>query len=336
MAENTLIEWAHHTFNPWRGCAKVSAGCKFCYAESWASRFGSRFGGWGPNGRRVVAADSRWWEPFVWNRKAQVAGERHRVFSSSLADVFEAPDTMPAASVMDVRRARLRLMTLIQATPALDWLLLTKRPGRVVELLADLRDATDLDMTGRTRESLRAWIAGEPPANVWMGTSVEDQATADERIADLLRIPARVRFLSMEPLLTPVDIRPYLADFELGLGSGRGNLHWVIVGGESGPQARPMHPDWARSIRDQCRAAGVPFLFKQWGEWTPWPGFDPAGKGRPVRAVFPDGSDLLDLTGRGTNGEGSARMARVGKKAAGRILDGAIHDEFPEPTGVPA
>jgi protein gp37 len=261
MAENSKIEWTHHTFNPWRGCTKVSDGCKYCYAETMSGRNPAVLGKWGPRGTRVVAAESYWRQPLTWNAAARAAGERHRVFCASLADVFEGGETMPEAAQTDVDEARRRLWGLIEVTDNLDWLLLTKRPQNVREMVHN------------------DWLyshVGYPP-NVWIGTSVENQQTADERIPHLLRVPAAVRFLSCEPLLGPVDVSPYLArkverwdrDHE-GTVVGQefdcvDGIHWLIAGGESGSNARPMNLGWARSLRDQCQAAGAAFFLKQLG-----------------------------------------------------------------------
>lgn len=293
MGEFSKIEWCTHTFNPWIGCAKVSAGCTNCYAETLMD---TRYGRveWGVNGTRVRTSEANWRKPLAWNRAAEAAGRRDRVFCSSLADVFEDRPELVAW--------RRDLLMLIHNTPHLDWLLLTKRPENVLGIV------------------VLAWFAEHP--NVWIGTSVEDQAAADERIPHLLRIPAAVRFLSMEPLLGPVDLRKIRVSGHLrdGLADTKyarsfngedyvtntmRRIDWVIVGGESGPKARPMHRDWVRSIRDQCVTAGVPFLFKQWGEYAPRFTIDPT---------------TLDL------GEG---MFRVGKHAAGRMLDGCEWNSYP-------
>lgn len=318
MGKDSKIEWTHHTFNPWRGCTKVSAGCAHCYAESMAARNPGVLGVWGDKGTRVVASDAMWREPLKWNREAAAEGVRRRVFCASMADVYGDRD--------DVVSARARLFALIRETPALDWLLLTKRPENIMRLSVG---------------TLIADVSAPWPDNVWIGTSVEDQRAADERIPHLLRVPARVRFLSMEPLLGRVDLGAWVApvchcgacgedhdgmhdrcpscgrdsliatwgheqadryrsgerydetseDGQRDLNEGCG-IGWVIVGGESGPGARPMHPQWARDVRDQCAAAGVPFFFKQWGE------HDPDGR-------------------------------RVGKHAAGRVLDSYTHDGLP-------
>jgi len=309
MSANSKIEWTDHTWNPWMGCTKVSPACDHCYAErSTPSRtLGVK---WGVGQPRRRTSESNWELPEKWNRQAEAFhaqhGRRQRVFCASLADVFdnEVPDDW-----------RADLFELIEATPQLDWLLLTKRIGNVREMM---------------RRILRP---GTMPPHVWLGATICNQPEADRDITKLLAVDARVRFLSMEPLLGSVD----LTNVPVGGGHGHhefdpivtGNalrradpeaphVHWVIVGGESGPQARPMHPDWARSLRDQCQAAGVPFLFKQWGEWVPadQSAAASAAYGRaPIREFF-----HLE----------NHRMHRVGKKAAGRLLDGRTWDEVPE------
>ncbi len=328
MGKNSKIEWTHHTFNPWRGCTKVSDGCKHCYAETLSGRNPATLGVWGPTGSRVIAAESYWKQPLKWNSEAMNAGERRRVFCASLADVFEGKDTMPKESWSPVLFARDRLFHLIDDTPHLDWLLLTKRPENIEEL------------------AIRSM-----PDNVWIGTSVESQKTADERIPHLLRVPAAVRFLSCEPLLGPVDLMDVkfpAARMDVLSGTGvatRGvggqsipnawcnPVDWVIVGGESGPGARPMHPDWVRELRDQCNSAGVAFHFKQWGEYAPMD-------------VLPKPIDENDISGRlkflawtslnnrgipfGIPPRGKDDVYKVGKKIAGRVLDGREWNEFPE------
>jgi protein gp37 len=224
MSEDSHIEWTDHTFNPWSGCTKVSDGCFHCYAAALPPGM-RRHAQWGPGQPRPVASEDYWRQPLVWARKAQREGRRARVFCASTADVFE--------DRADLDPHRERLWRLIAETPGLDWQLLTKRPAVMVEWA-----------------KRHGW-----PQNAWAGVSVENQQAADERLPHLLQVPARVRFLSMEPLLGPV------ANIE--------RVHWVIVGGESGHRARLMAPDWARSIRDQCQEAGVPFFFKQWGAWGP-------------------------------------------------------------------
>ena len=255
----TTIEWTASvnakgevvpgfSFNPWWGCVKVSPGCEHCYAETFAKRTGHNI--WGPAAttERRIFGDKHWAEPLKWHADALQAGERRRVFCSSMADVFE-----DHPQLID---ERLRLWKLIDQTPQLDWLLLTKRPENI-DYMAPC-----------------SWVAAGFPGNVWIGTSVENQAMADKRIPILAGIPATVRFLSCEPLLGPVDLSPYMGE-EYATGvewSGMcemaqepPDVQWVIVGGESGPKARPMQADWVRSIRDQCTGAGVAFHFKQWG-----------------------------------------------------------------------
>jgi len=261
MAENSKIEWTHHTFNPWIGCMKVSPGCDHCYAETWDARgLQGKATRWGAHAARTRTSAANWRKPLAWNKAAAAAGERHRVFCASLADVFDNHASIDPQWRRD-------LWALIAATPNLDWLLLTKRPSNIDYMLP------------------HGWSGGWP--NVWLGTTVENQTEADRRIPHLLGVPAAVRFLSCEPLLGPVDlthmdINGHIASRHLGrIGgywinalTGKNDdmgrpcpdvpkLDWVICGGESGPGARPMHPDWARSLRDQCQAAGTAFFMKQ-------------------------------------------------------------------------
>lgn len=315
MAENTNIEWCDSTFNPWTGCTKVGPGCDHCYAEGWAKRSG--LVQWGPGAERRRTSAANWQKPLQWNaerfvectecgwrgeqRKAHSGGTqcpacsfgretlkpaRRRVFCASLADVFDKE--VPVEWRAD-------LFWLIHSTPNLDWLLVTKRIGNAAGMMRAAM--LEIDPSGE-------WPAPWP--NVWLGITVVNQAEADRDIPKLLQTPAAVRFLSMEPLLGPVLIDTLLCEYpedeDEALYPGR--LDWVIVGGESGSKARPMHPQWARDIRDQCEEAGVPFLFKQWGEWAPI-------------AADPSRYPICAL------------MYRVGKKAAGRLLDGREHNGFP-------
>jgi protein gp37 len=327
MSANSKIEWTDHTFNPWIGCTKVSPACDHCYAE--VSTPCRTLGvSWGAGEDRRRTSEANWKEPLRWNANHDKFfaehGRRQRVFCASLADVFdnEVPNLW-----------RQNLMSLIADTPNLDWLLLTKRIGNVERMLQEacLHDGRLMDASDRYR----------PLENVWIGATIANQEEADRDIPKLLQVHAAVRFLSMEPLLGPVDLSYRAAKalpiywegteadgpmpYHDGLTgrhlfdakrrgwapySGRG-VDWVIVGGESGPHARPMHPDWARSLRDQCAAAGVPFLFKQWGEWL---------------GEYQDGAtdhDPMEINA-------SPWSVRVGKKAAGRLLDGRTHDEFPK------
>lgn len=357
MAENSAIEWTHHTFNAWIGCTKVGPGCDHCYAETLAT---TRLGvPWGPGAPRRRTASSTWSQPRRWNNRAARAGIRQRVFCSSLADVFD--NEVPAEWRAD-------LFQMIRETPALDWLLVTKRIGNVAKMADPL---------------------GGLPWNVWLGATIVNQAEADRDVPKLLATLASKRFLSMEPLLGPVDLSGVPAIGRAGWLcplTGKHQLQpvhadhsgpcldWIIVGGESGSEARPMHPDWARSLRDQCAAADVPFLFKQWGEWAPTSSADiychGAEKrerqfpGSPGIAWIADGRVCMrDFTvaehaQRITAGEATCSRAievdrdalaafhatlndpkaapvgfqwmyRVGKKAAGRLLDGVQHDGYP-------
>ena len=230
MGENSKIEWTDHTFNPWIGCTKVSDGCKHCYAEQMMDKHWKKVQ-WGPQGARVKTSEAKWREPFKWD--AAHNGARKRVFCASLADVFEDNP--------QVEEWRVRLLDMVETTPNLDWLLLTKRPQNVLRMVP------------------QRWLEYFPK-NIWIGTSVENQKAADERIPALVKIPAVVKFLSCEPLLENVDLD--LRGRNYGIGDQY--VNWVICGGESGTGARPMSADWARSIRDQCVQSDVPFLFKQW------------------------------------------------------------------------
>ncbi len=223
MGANSKIEWTHHTFNPWMGCAKVSPGCVSCYAESENCRYGRHL--WGPDAPRQRTSEPYWRQPLKWNAAAEREGQRHRVFCGSWCDVMEA-----GAYLSEIRRD---LWPLICQTLDLDWLLLTKRPENYAALLPP------------------AWLK-RPWPNVWLGTTVEDRARR-ERIDVLREVPAALRFLSVEPLLED------LGELDLrGIGC-------VIVGGESGPRARPCDLAWIRDILRQCRESGVPVFVKQLG-----------------------------------------------------------------------
>lgn len=238
MAEVSKIQWTHATFNPWRGCTKVSEGCAHCYAETMSGRNPAVLGVWGSSGTRVVAANAYWRGPVQWDREARVAGERRRVFCASLADVFEGEDTIPSGYLQVIADARARLFRLIDMTPHLDWLLLTKRPENV----------------------RRLWPDAQTRKNVWLGTTTENQKRFRERLPHLLqcRWLVSVLFLSLEPMLELMDVRS-------GLDKANG-VGWVIVGGESGGGAREFNPEWARLVRDQCLDAGVPLFVKQMGQ----------------------------------------------------------------------
>lgn len=348
MAERSNIEWCDATFNPWIGCTKVSPACDHCYAER---DFDLRrhVVQWGAGQARKRTGADNWKKPGQWNKKpfyecevcglrtdspmrAQCIGPyrsqhmwkpaRRRVFCASLADVFD--NEVPAEWRRD-------LFALIEATPNLDWLLLTKRIGNAARFIE-----------GTNFPKHRAW----PWPNVWLGATICNQEEADRDIPKLLATPARVRFISVEPMLGPID----LTDIVVRHGGGTEDhfsalydpdddeadtasyIDWVICGGESGPHARPMHPHWARDLRDQCSAAGVPFLFKQWGEWTP--GENVARRTGVVQSATRfDGNWLIgteDLSVEDGHIDDQPDLYRVGKKAAGRLLDGAEHNGFPE------
>lgn len=288
MAENSAIEWTDHTFNPWIGCTKVGPGCDHCYAET-LSR--ARLGvAWGRGQPRRRTKD--WAKPLRWNRQAAAFAEAHgrkqRVFCASLADVFD--------NEVDPQWRR-DLFDLIAATPNLDWLLVTKRIGNVWKMLAEIG-------------------IQHLPVNVWLGITVVNQAEADRDVPKLLDTSAVIRFLSIEPMQGEIILRSEWLEM----------LDWIICGGESGPGARPMHPDWARLLRDQCDVSGVAYLFKQWGEWAP-----------SENCTLDCTADTLifDETAKtwrkSVDGGwiGDQAMCRVGKKRAGRLLDGVEHNGFP-------
>jgi len=351
MANNTAIEWCDSTFNPWIGCTRVSnaasggGGCDNCYAA--VSTPARTLGvAWGPGQPRRHTSDANWKLPEQWQRQAAAFqaqhGRRRRVFCASLADVFDN-EVDPGW--------RSNLLRLILDTPDLDWLLLTKRIGNVKPMLAEI--AGDLQLVAH-----RAWT-GTLPANVWLGITVVNQAEVDRDVPKLLWTPAAVRFLSVEPMLGPINLRCIDVDGDHEIHPLTGTtecvdetdeeapdlpgLDWVICGGESGQKARPMHPDWARSLRDQCASAGVPFLFKQWGEWREFddsglPGVrtivdgDPEWDSQAAQCdafMAADGEVITDLDE--ARGDVPYRgMERIGKKAAGRQLDGRMHDAWPE------
>jgi protein gp37 len=335
MTTNTNIEWADHTFNPWTGCQAISPGCKNCYAEAWAKRSGRDFA--------TPQHTKTWGEPVRWNaRHAEFFaehGRRQRVFCASLGDVFD--------NRVDPRW-RAELFWLIAATPKLDWLLLTKRIGNAASMTEQaLRSSWD-----RPEREPPLWRTPWPWPNVWLGATVVNQEEADRDIPKLLQAPACVRFLSIEPMLGDIRLCSYLqhspsAAFVAGRVTpdmpawtriGSAAVDWVICGGESGPRARPMHPDWPRSLRDECAAAGVPFLFKQWGEWRE-PRLDESfdtsmGRAQKVPAFIVAPRGTVHCFENDETQAGGKPMLRVSKKSAGRALDGVEHNGFPAREGV--
>ena len=297
MADKTGIEWTDATWNPVTGCAKVSAGCKHCYAERNWGRLQHLPAYAGRAFTDVATHADRLLQPLSWKRP-------RRIFVNSMSDLFhqDIHDDFIGMVFRTMARA-----------PQHTFQVLTKRAERMQRLL--------------THPKMRGFVgdAPWPLPNVWIGVSVEDQATADERIPMLLQTPAAVRWISAEPLLGPVSLRlERLGHWNaLAIKSNQPwattRLHWVVVGGESGPKARPMHPAWARSLRDQCAAAAVPFLFKQWGEWQP---VHPSGASIPGCGTTPQREPAFRF-------EHGHYFTKVGKKLAGRLLDGALHDGYP-------
>ena len=336
MADHTLIEWTDATWNPITGCTLVSEGCRNCYAATLAAtrlkNHASRKGLARLNaaGEAKFTGEVRFnedWidQPLHWLKS-------RGIFVCAHGDLFHenVPDQWIDRVFSVMARARQHTFQVP-----------TKRPERAREYLTERADRE----IGRAQDRQ---LTGPHPVpalpNVWIGTSVEDQATADARIPHLLATPAAVRFISAEPLLGPVDLTEWLHDpgcmtfgdgcscrdfggpHDLGLG-------WVIVGGESGPNARPMHPDWARSLRDQCTEAGVPFFFKQWGEWAPNYPFPGSATETTPRAFWHDSCGLiLDTPAQedGLSFFGNGHVLRVGKRAAGRMLDGLTWDQMPK------
>lgn len=315
MAKNSAIEWTDHTFNPWWGCAKVSPACDNCYALRDATRHAPGQILWGEGSTRRTFGQNHWTEPYRWARQAKKNGDhahRPRVFCASMADVFDNhPDCEPQ---------RQRLWAVIEGTPELDWLLLTKRIGNARKMLPP------------------SWIRSPRP-NVWLGSSVVTQPEAARDIPRLLATPAVIHFISAEPLLEALDLSRWLGP-QCQAGSiphpwgggmtcpycmgerrtgGCRPLNWVIVGGESGPNARPMNPRWVEAIRADCEKTSTAFFFKQWGEWMP----------DRMRPAGTDGVAVEFVEGE--------QMARVGKKRAGRELPrdgrGEVWSQFPEGEG---
>lgn len=298
MGEITAISWCDHTFNPWIGCTKVSPACDGCYAEALMDK---RYGRveWGApgkgNGTRVRTSAGNWHQPIRWNKKAAAEGTRPFVFCSSLADVFD--NQVPAEWRSD-------LFDLIRATPNLIWLLLTKRPQNIVKL-------STID-NGR-------WLGESWPANAAIGTTVEDQKRANFNRPHLSQAKGYLR-----PAFTFLSCEPLLGSIELHLQPAPDNAlqeDWVITGGETdqgGHNARPTHPDWYRSLRDQCASAGVAYHHKRNGEFSD---FDHIGMAW---------NDLPDRIRGQQQFVNSKAMIKVGKHRSGRLLDGVEHNARPE------
>jgi len=323
MSSNSKIQWTDHTISFWWGCAKVSEACRYCYAETVAKVFGGRlFGGrapeWGIGKPRAPRLEQAVKEAAKMQRralkarlKAQESGQhppRTLVFVNSMSDWLD--DEVPTFWLAT-------LLQTLATCPDLTFQLLTKRPENFHRRLLDVIE----DSTTHAAEVwphggadvASFWLATSPPKNVWIGTTVEDQKAADKRIPMILDIPAAVRFLSCEPLLTEICLGKWLDDSN---GIPRDMpFDWVIAGGESGSKARASHPAWFYSLRDQCTAAGVPFFFKQWGEWLP---------SGPEAAHLPE-----NKTFKPDRFKDGLILLRTGTELAGRQLQGREWNEFP-------
>lgn len=398
MGEATGISWCDHTFNAWIGCTKVSPACANCYAERDFDKRLQRVK-WGPHGTRSMTSPNTWAQPLRWNKRAEREGIRRRVFCASLADVFEdwnglildskgcallkphlerenKPENWIAEPleidgtlttdlqgwrVVTMADVRLQLFDLIDRTPHLDWLLLTKRPENIRRFWPDYPHNACLtgDCPHERADQCSAILERE---NVWLGTSVENQEYADKRIPELLKCRdlSPVLFLSCEPLLGPLELSRYLsldATEECpvcnDIGCDHGAIDWVIAGGESGPDARPSHPAWFRSLRDQCSAAGVPFHFKQWGEYghgcvnlldnspcfgsfrsyIDWVNKAPS-RIAPGDVCFDERGKVCRIGSDFRNADYPVTIvSRIGTKNSGRLLDGVVHNGFPEGVG---
>jgi protein gp37 len=357
VSDNSAIEWTDATWNPVTGCTKVSRGCDHCYAETFAERWRGVAGHHFENGFDVTLRPERLDQPLRWKKP-------RRVFVNSMSDLFH--EAVPDEFIVTV-------FARMWWSPQHTFQVLTKRHGRMRSLVPRIEERLremehDLDLLDAPTP-LR-W----PLPNVWLGVSVEDQKRADLRIPALLDTPAAVRFLSCEPLLGPISLRG-LQTFECSVccrsglwNNGRSiaagdevneywcqvcgaevpiegctpGIGWVIAGGESGPGARPMHPAWARSLRDLCEAAAVPFFLKQLGEYSPYLPMIPDDTRPDGRAPDWDRKPsawVEEATGRTVTDEANVPITgswqavyRVGKKAAGRTLDGQTSDQYPAVT----
>jgi protein gp37 len=332
MADGSKIEWTDATWQIVTGCSVVSPGCTNCYAMRLAgtrlaqhpSRAGlTKESKAGPVWTGDVHFNEQWLtEPIKWKRP-------RKVFVCAHGDLFH--ESVPDEWID-------RVFAVMALAPQHRFQVLTKRSGRMREYLTHSAVEDVYALACRKRQELaHEWHW--PLRNVWLGVSCEDQRRADERIPDLLATPAAVRWVSAEPLLGPLEIDTYLYELaeEYGDGVNSPGLDWVVCGGESGPNARPMHPDWVRSIRDQCKSACVPFLFKQWGEWVPevgavdgWMVDDTPEISRFDHRDWEDDHWGECYRPMWSDERDDDTVSRVGKKRAGRLLDGVLHDEYPE------
>lgn len=320
MSDGTKIEWTDATWNPVTGCSVVSPGCTNCYAMGLAGtrlrNHPSRAGltdesKAGPVWNGKVRLNEDWLtQPLKWRRP-------RTIFVCAHGDLFH--ENVPDEWID-------RVFRVINMTPRHTYQILTKRARRMRQYMSDQERVVQVAFEGRAE-----W----PPRNAWLGVSAEDQKRADERVPELLATPAAVRFVSAEPLLGPIDFNEIIPNpIAWNFKHGFDGLNWIIVGGESGPGSRPMHPDWVRSIRDQCASAGVAFFFKQWGEWevaVDRERDDPDWRKDYSHDYVDRGkSRWLNLAGgRGFHGERFHVMRQVGKATAGRLLDGQTHDAMP-------
>jgi protein gp37 len=296
----SAIEWTDLTWNPVSGCDKVSQGCKFCYAEAVSKRWGRPFLG------AVKVNTQKLLEPL------RIKGSK-KVFVNSMSDLFH-PD-VPFDFIDNV-------FAVMDCRPKLTFQILTKRPERMLEYFEENRSWRVGQLKGQFDSAdydLNSW----PLRNVWLGVSCEDQQTASWRIPFLKRLPAAVKFISAEPLLGPINFFN-VTDYGFSLDT---DIDWVIAGGESGPKARPMHPDWARSLREQCNRNNVPFFFKQWGQWAPIQFGYLLSDPERWKAVYRDGFQSNVQLVR--DNEYGAIMMRSPKNINGHVLDGKVHQGFP-------
>jgi len=339
MAKYSRIEWTDATWSPVTGCAPISEGCQNCYAKRMSKRIAGRCGYPADEPFRVTLHPERLEEPLKWKKP-------RRVFVCSMGDLFH--EQVPDEYITKV-------WEIMNNASHHTFLVLTKRPQRMKDFLARLGWYIH-DRDGYPMEAVLDEGGKYTLKNVWLGVTAENQQRTDERIPILLQIPAAVRFVSVEPMLGPVDLTNIKFDRwttsnvleGCGVKTGPGyvgqsipNFHcekidWVICGGETGPGARPIHPDWVRSLRDQCQDSGVPFFFKQWGTWKPVEQVE--------HGLLPDDEHrsrshmVIDLKGEDWTGAGGYKFAQPGwhfertgkKKKAGRLLDGEIWDEMPE------
>jgi protein gp37 len=343
----TDISWTDYSFNPVTGCTPISEGCRHCYAQSIAKRFAGTLS-W-PNGFNVTLHPERLVQPLRWKTP-------RRVFLCSAGDLFH--EAVPFEFVTKVWAVML-------LSSDHTFQVLTKRPDRMLEFLRQPRLYDDVLREANVFRRQRPKMANVGISNpatmprrwIWLGVTAENQVMADQRIPLLLQVPAAVRFVSVEPMLSAMDLRPYLTRActrwqqplhngeqcpECGNGHGnnmglRNRLDWVICGGETGPGARPMHPGWARSLRDQCQASGTPFFFKQRGEWAP-----ATAEHGVIGSLMPEtGGKYTWIGWDGKTQNPSAHglqdpvmaIARVGKARAGHLLDGQEWRQFPESRG---